>query len=969
MTQTTFEQGLDSVAELVKRFSRNAAIYRGSTYNEAQARIEFINPFFEALGWDVHNRAGYAPQYRHVDYEYSVEVEGVKKKPDYAFKVSSKDIKFFAEAKKPGVNLKTNAEAAYQVRTYGWNVKLPVSLLTDFEELAVYNCRARPSHTDKPSVGLVQYFHFEEYADRWRDVWDEFSYEAVTSGKFDQFAQSKKGERGTSPVDAEFLKEIEGWRDVLARNMALRNPRLSVDELNDAVQRTIDRIIFFRMAEDRDIEPYEQLQRLAKRQDIYAELIDLCRKADGKYNSGLFDLKADTLTPRLVVDDKVLAPILHDLYFPQSPYRFNLLPTAILGNVYEQFLGKVIRLTAGHQAKVEEKPEVKKAGGVYYTPAYIVEYIVKNTVGKWIADHVGARSPRPGRGDPAPTFRILDPACGSGSFLLGAYQCLLDYYLQWYTEQNARGAGKKQDGKVYQAKDGSWQLTTAEKKRILTTHIFGVDIDRQAVEVTKLSLLLKVLEGESDETLGQQLALFAERALPNLDNNVKCGNSLIGPDYFTGQLLPDPDELRRVNPFDWEHEFPDAMRAGGFDCVIGNPPYGATLLNSEFDYLRAHFKDESRSYDTYELFLLQATRLLTQDGRLSMIIPASWLTGEKYHRSRQVLLNVLSPVVAYAMPFDVFKDAYIDTAVIVFTRSSEESCLVHYFPKKEKLTAIPDGVGTFVPTASIRSDHLNRLSMVLAQESAPMLAKLKNAPLTFGDWFDIHRGVQPYSRKKHTEEQITQRFLHAKSKRSKAYLPELQGNELSRYWIEPERVSYLRYCDEIASIRPLRTFQGERIVLRRLLTRKFRLQASMTTETMITTDNVLNIVPRLPQASVALALGLLNSKLLSWLYVNTSMIAQKDDFPQVHISALAVLPIPNCDQTSHDRMVSLIEQMLELHKRLAAASASDRELYQRQIDATDREIDKLVYELYGLTEEEIGVVERSGLPSAQRING
>ena len=271
--------------------------------------------------------------------------------------------------------IKTAAGPAYQLRRYAWSAKLPLSLLTDFEELAIYDCRSRPSEKDKASAGRINFYTFEEYPDRWREIWDVFSREAVWGGSFDQFVQAGKG-RGTSEVDAEFLREIEGWRDVLARNMAIRNPGLGIDDLNDAVQRTIDRIIFLRMAEDRDIEPYEQLCHLADKEDIYAELIDLCRKADAKYNAGLFDLSptGDRITPTLTVDDKVLKPIVTGLYFPQSPYEFSVLPIRVLGNIYEQFLGKVIRLTAAHQAKVEEKPEVRKAGGVFYTPEYIVDY-------------------------------------------------------------------------------------------------------------------------------------------------------------------------------------------------------------------------------------------------------------------------------------------------------------------------------------------------------------------------------------------------------------------------------------------------------------------------------------------------------------------------------------------------------------------------------------------------------------------
>lgn len=190
------------------------------------------------------------------------------------------------------------------------------------------------------------------------------------------------------------------------------------------------------------------------------------------------------------------------------------MPVEILGTVYERFLGKVIRLTTGHQAKIEEKPEVRKAGGVYYTPAYIVQYIVKQTageqlVGKSPAELAGGKNKRP--------FRVLDMACGSGSFLLGAYQCLLDHCLVWFVEHSPDRFKKA----VYKdVRSGQWRLTIEEKKRILTSHIFGVDIDHQAVEVTKLSLLLKVLEGENAETVGRQLQLFQELALCRISRTI-----------------------------------------------------------------------------------------------------------------------------------------------------------------------------------------------------------------------------------------------------------------------------------------------------------------------------------------------------------------------------------------------------------------------------------------------------------------
>ncbi len=246
-------------------------------------------------------------------------------------------------------------------------------------------------------------------------------------GSFDKFAETSARKHGTAQVDDAFLEEIESWREKLARNIALRNPKLTQRELNYCVQITIDRIIFLRICEDRKIESYGRLQALQNGANIYRRLLHLFDNADERYNSGLFYFgeekgrpgSPDTITPKIKIDDKPLKDIIIRLYYPESPYEFSVLPADILGQVYEQFLGKIIRLTAGHQARVEEKPEVRKAGGVYYTPKFVVDYIVQNTIGKLL------EGKNPGPRGSASKLKILDPACGSGSFLLGAYQFLL----------------------------------------------------------------------------------------------------------------------------------------------------------------------------------------------------------------------------------------------------------------------------------------------------------------------------------------------------------------------------------------------------------------------------------------------------------------------------------------------------------------------------------------------------------------
>ncbi|MBN1615501.1 MAG: restriction endonuclease subunit M, partial [Deltaproteobacteria bacterium] len=336
-------------------------------------------------------------------------VGGATKAPDYSFRIGGTR-KFFVETKKPSVNLKTDPAAAFQLRRYAYSARLPISILTDFEEFIVYNCRTKPSITDKPSADRILCISFRDYAEKWDEISSVFHRESILRGSFDRYVKETKGKRGTAEIDRDFLADLDRWRLALAQNFALRNPSLTVRELNFAVQMTIDRLIFLRMCEDRGIENYGQLEALVNGAGIYPRLVEIYRKADDRYNSGLFHFtrqrgdasSPDVLTPGLNLDDRVVKDIIRNLYYPKCPYEFSLLPVEVLGNAYEQFLGKTIRLTAGHQAKIEEKPEVRKAGGVYYTPEYIVTYIVQNTVGRLLQ----GKTPKE-----AAAVRILDPAC------------------------------------------------------------------------------------------------------------------------------------------------------------------------------------------------------------------------------------------------------------------------------------------------------------------------------------------------------------------------------------------------------------------------------------------------------------------------------------------------------------------------------------------------------------------------------
>ena len=632
------------ILELVNRFQEHHADYSSGKYNETQLRRDFLDPFFAGLGWDMNNANSTSEEAREVIQEYSMKIEGKNKAPDYCFRNGAAD-KFFVEAKKPSVNLKDDARAAFQTRVYGWNRNLPFCVLTDFEEFAVYDCRFKPVATESAQTARTFYCKYSEYGDKWPQIEAMFGREAVRQGALEKQA-SQTQKKGTVAFDLDFLKLIEGWRERLAQNIVSRNRvlDLSQDNLNYAVQMTIDRILFLRMCEDRDLEPFEKLKKLINKKAIYADLLDFFGEADNRYNSGLFhfsDAKnrggtSDKLTPKLKIDDNVLSDILYSLYLP-NPYNFRVMSVEILGQVYEQFLGKVIRLDKT-KTVVEDKPEVRKAGGVYYTPSYIVDYIVRETVGK-LCD---GKTPKQ-----VEALRVLDPACGSGSFLLGAYNFLLEWHLDFYTRHEPEKLATKSKPVVARAANRSapddearvWRLTTSEKKRILLNNIFGVDIDRQAVEVTKLSLLLKMLEDETSDSLPPvqgRLVTSQERILPDIDGNIKCGNSLIESDFYDNGAHDDLSdaERNRINTFDWNIEYSNVMKAGGFDVVIGNPPYIRIQALKEWAPLEVeHLKTRYRSasvgnYDIYVVFVERALELLNKSGRLGYILPHKWFNAQ-----------------------------------------------------------------------------------------------------------------------------------------------------------------------------------------------------------------------------------------------------------------------------------------------------------------------------------------------------
>ena len=656
------ETAKKEIEKLVKDYEELRNQYGQTGYDEQQFCTHVLNKFFKALGWDVDNVENKSEYYCDVSLQYRLRSEESTKFPDYAFGYPAKtNPKFFVEAKTPSTTLKTEKGPAHQIRSYGRSAELARSILTNFEEFAIYDCSKKPKQSDNAGVGRIEYFTYKEYLEKFDFLWDTFSIDGVKKGRYDKYAQTDVKKKGSVPLDKEFVETLNKWRKYLATNIAQKNKRLTSDEVNYAVQQTIDRIIFLRFCEDRSIERFGTLKCAIQKGGYYKNLFDLFQGANKKYNSGLFDIEKDNLTCKISVDNSVIKNIIEELYRPKSEYEFGVMPLEILGNAYEEFLGKVIRVTPGRIVKIniDKKPEVQKAGGVFYTPQYIVNYIVENTVGKLIK----GKTP-----NEISKIKIVDPACGSGSFLLGAYVYLLRYHTDYYWKEEYHKKIIKDNPLT---RDG--QLTVTEKKKILLNNIYGVDIDPNAVEVTKLSLLLKAMEGETEASVSQQLLLYRMGILPNLDDNIKCGNSLVGCDFETELLKIESERKKKVNPFDWEAGFPNVFKQGKFDVVIGNPPYIqiqklSSIYPEQTEYIKKYFETaKERNFDLYVVFIERGLKLLRKKGLLGYICPNRFFTSDYGKKVVDLIQNYNIYEIVNFRHYLVFENADTYTNLLFFS--------------------------------------------------------------------------------------------------------------------------------------------------------------------------------------------------------------------------------------------------------------------------------------------------------------
>ena len=666
------EGDIQKLSSYVTLYETQYKDFRRPSYNETEVRVDFVNPFFKLLGWDVDNEAGLPQHLREVTHEATVLVEEAgrkkSKKPDYSFRIGTETC-FFLETKKPAVDITTDSAPAFQLRRYGWSGNLKVSVLTNYTDLYIYDCSVRPVENDNVGIALIAHYNYREYVEKFDEIYALLSKEAVLSGAFAERFENIDGSIRREPFDEYFLKQIKGWRLMLGADIARRNPGVDLQTLNIGVQRILNRIIFLRICEDRNLEQYELLKNVK----TYSELKTLFLAADKKYDSGLFEFLEED---RLSLSDNVLINIFVNLYYPNNSYEFSVVDPFIIGQIYELFLDEQLIISPVGTVVAVKKPEAVDAKGAVNTPKNITDIIVEQTLSEVVHGKTL---------NEVSQLRIADICCGSGNFLLSAFEFLINFHIEWYLSR-AKDAALRM-GYIYQIPGtDEYRLSFELRRRILTANLFGVDIDPLAVEVSKFSLCLKLLENASSGELDAFSSIPGEKILPRLDDNIKNGNSLVTSAYvsFQSDIYNRPDELTQIRMFDWQAEFGRT----GFDAIVGNPPY-IRVQNmvhyspGEYAFYKTGMSgfetSKSSLLDKYYLFIERAWSLLKPGGRIGYIVPHKFMTIA----SGEVLRSYLSSrsSVAKIIHFgihQVFKGRLTYTCILVLTKEPQEKFAISF---------------------------------------------------------------------------------------------------------------------------------------------------------------------------------------------------------------------------------------------------------------------------------------------------
>ncbi len=928
------QEAKQQIQKLVEKYQRVAEEAKIKFYNEAQTRNEFIEPLFEYLGWDMRNLMN--------ENEVLTEESTSKGRIDLAFRLNNIPV-MFLEAKALKVDL-DEWKWAEQAINYSWNKGVTWAVLTDFESIKVFN-----AEIPLKSVSDSLFFEIScrDYLDKFDQLW------LLSKESFEQGLLSKEAEKWgkltkRKQVGDKLFEDLTAWRSLLSKGFSKKN-KLTQEELDEGVQRALDRLIFIRTAEDRDIEPNTLLSLLrslkseGNKNRLYPSLVKIFRQFDDGYNSKIF---AVHYSEEWIIDGNIVAEVIEGLYSTKDGYRydFSAISADVLGGIYEQYLGNVLK-QAKKNARVTEAHKKRKSQGIYYTPRCIVDFIVRKTLGEVLKNTKPKDISR---------IKVLDPACGSGSFLTVAYDKILKYYEEHNTKQ-----------------------TLFTKFDILKENIFGVDLDAQAVEIAQLNLLLKVLSQKTK--------------LPTLQHNLRVGNSLISK----GE--------EKYKPFNFETEFKEAFKQGGFDVIIGNPPYIKEYTNkSAFDGLHASQYYQGKM-DIWTLFACCAIDLLKDGGYFSFIAPNNWLTnaGASIFRDKILSEGQITKFVDFG-DFKVFKDAGIQTMIFVFKKVKPKKSYQTTCAKitgknigedavnlllQSNLKAGVDGINKF--EAIINPKQLVGKNIVFANQiNDEILNKIeakKNFELTdkevaqgivaAPDKCFIVNNPSVFSEK---EQEFIKSFYTSTAKytfsKTNSYIfylcdknfwdkninnyPNIKDHfepfkkllkEAKIKYGTPDKLYFYLHRE-----REEKFFQkGPRVVGQT----RTSYPSFLYTEEEYYGSRAMNFI-KTDRINLKYLTGLLNSRLAYFWLKNKGK--QLGDLLQIDKGPLLNIPLIKPNEKIQVEIATLVDEATKLYQDFRGTSANTDKWnsLKTEIEKAERQIDKAVYKLYGLTNEEIKTIEK-----------
>lgn len=969
-------RAFDQIQALVTKY-KNLPSARRKSYNEAETRKDFILPLFRALEWNIEDSN-----------EVSAEEKISRGFVDFSFRLNGVR-RFVLETKALRENL-DEQRWAQQAIDYAYHKGVTWAVLSDFEGLKVLNAEVKEIN---PYQATFQEFDVDMYVTRFDRLW-WLSRPAMQQGVLDRQAEDNFKKSRRTPITEALFDNLKDWRGKLYKNLRgfNKDKLYSPAHIDEAVQRILDRLIFIRTAEDRDVEGehlialVRELRDRNRLNDLPAALNRRFRELDTLYNSNLF---APHFSEALEGGaPTVLADIIEGLYGSRAnyiSYNFALIDADILGRVYEQYLGYVL----SERDELEAKRAKRKAQGIYYTPTFVVKYIVQQTLGKYLQEN-GYHPSHP--------VRVLDPACGSGSFLIEAFD-VLDHFVAHQRSQTA---------------DAPDVLDRARQLEILTRNLYGVDKDEQAVEVARLNLLLK--------------ALHAREQLPKLQH-IRHGDSLISGERAELEKYFGKD-WEQKHPFDWHTAFPEVFEDGaddGFDVIIGNPPYVRiqTLAEDEVVYFGDKYETATSNYDIYILFVERALQLLRPGGIIGFILPKKFFSTQYGLGLRNLLSRkeFLSKIVDFG-DAQVFDGVTTYTCLLFLQKVAQNNFT--YIDAEGWLKSRTDVQATLpfdLPETKMPTTDFGAKSWSFSSHGLESLfAKINSGNQPLGETTKLFVGLQTSADQVYIVEErtgSTADFVSGYSRATnKTYrlergitVPLLKGSlDIRRYYLE--RITrYVVFPYRDGKLIPAANLEHEfpqvwkylndnRGVLSAILGKgakkdwysyAYPKNLTLFSKPKLLTPSIAKrasfaldeggdyyfvgsgggggggygVISQLPSHSPKYLLALLNSSLLD-CYLQSYSSPFHHGYFAYNKQYIERLPIRRinfddpADKAQHDAIVALVTEMLDLQKQYAHAAREildQRFTLETRIKRLDDEIDRRVFELYDLTPDEIEIVK------------